>query len=309
MKEKLVLLLLSLLVLGLAQDGCQESRLDKIQTGEIVLNPNDLGTAGANKNYIESLSRGNFGATEILATAVAIAGFETSCSQSFFSLIVDIVEPQSENTKLKLVIDFRNKAQNALTTWTKVKLSYLVASYARMSATLLNEGLTKSAPIWATSQYIDLTTSVNNAAVLTDSVLLGADFNAGNGCGLFYDTANTKWRYGIRCDANTQTASPKSVDFDVAVHTYIMGFHYAPDTGATKNFLAAEVKYDTTTFTNNIKKYELAFYNFPGSVATDNRDRQDINTEWNKLTFATQANVYTMTFSYSSSKSGPVYTI
>ena len=95
MKEKLALLFLFMLVLGLAQDGCQESRLDKIQTGEIVLNPFDLGTAGANKNYYESLSRGNFGATEVLATAVAIAGFETSCSQTYFSLIVDIVEPQS----------------------------------------------------------------------------------------------------------------------------------------------------------------------------------------------------------------------
>ena len=82
-----------MLVLGLAQDGCQESRLDKIQTGEIVLNPNDLGTAGSNKNYYEPLSRGNFGANEVLATAVAIAGFETSCSQTYFSLIVDIVQP------------------------------------------------------------------------------------------------------------------------------------------------------------------------------------------------------------------------
>jgi hypothetical protein len=302
MKEKLALLLLCLLVLGLAQDGCQESRLDKIQTGEIVLNPNDLGTAGANKNYIESLSRGNFGATEILATAVAIAGFETSCSQSFFSLIVDIVEPQSENTKLRLVIDFRNKAQNALTTWTKVKLSYLVASYSRLSATLLNEGSTKSAPIWATSQYIDLTSGVTNAAVLTDPVLLGADVNAGNGCGLFYDTTNSKWRYGIKCDA---TKGDKAVDFDVAVHTYIMGFHYAPDTGATKNFLAAEVKYDTTTFTNNQKKYELAFYN----NLADNKDRAEMNPIWLAKADFTQANVYTMTFSYSVNKAGPVYTI
>jgi hypothetical protein len=148
-----------------------------------------LGTAGSNKNYYESLSRGNFEANEILATAVAIAGFETSCSQTSFSLIVDIVEPQSENTKLKLVIDFRNKAQTNLTTWTKVKLSYLVVSYLRVSATNINENIdTKSSLIWATSQYVDLTTAISDAAVLTDPVLLSSSYDAGNGCGLYYST-------------------------------------------------------------------------------------------------------------------------
>lgn len=138
MKEKLTLLFLCLLVLGLAQNGCQESRLDKIQTGEINLLPNDLGTAGANKNYLESLSRGNFGTTDLLSTAVAIAGFETSCAQTFFSLIVDVVEPQNENTKLKIVIDFRNKAQTGLTSWAKVKLTYLVVSTSRLPPLSIN---------------------------------------------------------------------------------------------------------------------------------------------------------------------------
>ena len=178
MKEKLTLIFLCMLVLGLAQDGCQESRLDKIQTGEIILNPNDLGAAGANKNYVESLSRGGFGAKEVLATAVAIAGFETSCSQSFYSLVVDIVEPQSENTKLKLVIDFRNKAQTSLTTWTKVKLSYLVVSYSRLApSAAVNEGSSSNTPamIWATSQYVEITDDITDTAIFTDVVLRGAD--------------------------------------------------------------------------------------------------------------------------------------
>jgi hypothetical protein len=240
MKEKLALLFLFMLVLGLAQDGCQESRLDKIQTGEIVLNPNDLGTAGSNKNYYESLSRGNFEANEILATAVAIAGFETSCSQTYFSLIVDIVEPQSENTKLKLVIDFTNKAKTSLTAWTKVKLSYLVVSYSRVSATTINEGsTTKSSLIWATSQYVDLATAgVSDTAVLTDPVLLGDAYSRGDGCGLYY-TDSEKWRYGIRCDRTATGSNSPTVEFDVAVHTYIMGFRYTPIAGATNSLLAA----------------------------------------------------------------------
>ena len=103
----------------------------KIQTGEIVLNPNDLGAAKNNKNYYEPLTRGKFDKNDWLGTAVALAGFETNCGQSHYSLIVDIAEPQNENTKLKLVIDFRNQAKDSMTTWTKVKLTYLVASAQR----------------------------------------------------------------------------------------------------------------------------------------------------------------------------------
>ena len=155
-----------------------------------------------------------------------------------------------------MVIDFRNKAQTNLTAWTKVKLSYLVVSYSKVSPATINEGsTTKSSLIWATSQYVDLTTAVVKKAVLTDAVLLGT-YSRGDGCGLYYTDAE-KWRYGIRCD---RTPANTAVEFDVAVHTYIMGFHYTSDAGATNNLLAAEVKYDTATFADNIKKYELAFY-------------------------------------------------
>lgn len=96
-----------------------------------MLNPNDLGSAGANKNYYESLSRGHFKAGDLLGYAFAIAGFETSCSQTYYSLMVDVVEFQNENTKMRIVVDFRNPELNVLTTWTKVKLTYLVVSSTR----------------------------------------------------------------------------------------------------------------------------------------------------------------------------------
>lgn len=265
MKDKLTILFLCFLVLGLAQDGCQESRLEKIQTGEIVLNPNDLGSAGANKNYYESLSRGKFGATDFLGTAVAIAGFETSCSQTFFSLIVDIVEPQSDNTKLKLVIDFRNKAQTVLTTWTKVKLSYLVASAQRYPP-----GVTpQSAYIWATSQYVELNADISNTAIMTDSIFTGADFaeiDSKSTCGLRYDTGSKKYVWGSLCDGNT---GDSTVDYDVAIHTYIMGFQYEP-TVSTNNFLAAEVKYGNSWMNTNTNA-EVAYWNH-ANTGNQNRD-------------------------------------
>lgn len=228
MKDKLTILFLCFLVLGLAQDGCQESRLEKIQTGEIILNPNDLGSAGANKNYYESLSRGKFGATDLLGTAVAIAGFETSCSQTYYSLVVDIVEPQSDNTKLKLVIDFRNKNQSVLTTWTKVKLSYLVASAQRFPTGQ------DSAYVWATSQYVDLTSAITGA-IFTDPIFSGADaatIDTKSKCGLKYDTAEKKYYWGSMC------GDASAIDNDVVIHSYIMGFQYEPSSTG-KKFLAA----------------------------------------------------------------------
>ena len=293
MKDKLTILFLCFLVLGLAQDGCQESRLEKIQTGEIVLNPNDLGTAGANKNYYESLSRGKFGATDFLGTAVAIAGFETSCSQTFFSLVVDIVEPQSDNTKLKLVIDFRNKAQTVLTTWTKVKLSYLVASAQRYPP-----GVTpQAAYIWATSQYVELTADLTNTAIMTDPIFTGTSFSDIEGrsnCGLRYDTSSKKYVWGSLCDGNT---GDSTVDFDVAIHTYIMGFQYEP-TVSTNNFLAAEVKYGNSWMNDNTNA-EVAYWNH-ANAGSQNRD--EINT-------AAGASLYGIRFDVSPTVGGPVFTI
>lgn len=298
MKEKLTLLFLCLLILGMAQDGCQESRLDKIQTGEIILNPNDLGTAGANKNYLEPLSRANFGATDLLSYAVAIAGFETSCSQTYFSLIVDIVEPVNENTKLKLVIDFRNKAQNALTSWTKVKLSYLVTSTSRYPPT--KNGISY---IWATSQYVNVNgVDSNGLAVISDPVLLGADAatigSFGTGCGLEYDSTNKVWRFGMECDSNPDSGN-SVVDKDVAIHTYIMGFHYESLASTNKN-LAVSAKY--TDWTDDAERLELVFFN--DGVAGESRTA--LNTVYQN---GGTKNAYGVRFNYATDVGGPIYDI
>lgn len=180
-------------------------------------------------------------------------------------MIVDIVEPQSDNTKLKLVIDFRNKAQTVLTTWTKVKLSYLVASAQRYPP-----GVTpQSAYIWATSQYVELNADISNTAIMTDSIFTGADFaeiDSKSTCGLRYDTGSKKYVWGSLCDGNT---GDSTVDYDVAIHTYIMGFQYEP-TVSTNNFLAAEVKYGNSWMNTNTNA-EVAYWNH-ANAGSQNRD-------------------------------------
>jgi hypothetical protein len=185
------------------------------------LNPNDLGIAGANKNYYESLSRGAFATTDYLGYAVAIAGFEVQCASQAYSLIVDIVEPQKENTMLKIVVDFRSQDQVYFTTWTKVKLSYLVTSAQRYVS-----GVASTAYIWATSQYIDLSTkgSVDDA-IFNDEIFSGS---LPDGCGLTYDNGLKKYQFRTRCDELGGGPHPAN---DVAIHAYIMGFQYVPDTG------------------------------------------------------------------------------
>lgn len=224
----------------------------KIQTGEIILNPNDLGTAGSNKNYYEPLTRGKFDKNDWLGTAVALAGFETNCGQSHYSLVVDIAEPQSENTKLKLVIDFRNQAKDSMTTWTKVKLSYLVASAQRNPT-----GVT-SAYIWATSELIDVanlyTAGTLNYA-FNDPIFglagAAASGNDNNGCGLYYDQttnpASPRWRFGTECD------NGGAADKDVAIHAYIMGFQYQPDAASSGYYIGANVRFNSAKLTNSKK--------------------------------------------------------
>lgn len=137
-----------------------------------------------------------------------------------------------------MVIDFRNRAQSVLTTWTKVKLTYLVASAQRYP-----QGITDTAYVWSTSQYIAVPDAgLTSVPIFTDPVFLGttaADLVPGQGCGLKFDTGASKFRYGIQCDAD---GTDQAVDFDVAIHTYIMGFHYEP-TSVGNRQLAATVQY------------------------------------------------------------------
>jgi hypothetical protein len=168
-----------------------------------------------------------------------------------------------------------------------VKLTYLVVSYSRLApSAAVNEDSTTDTPamIWATSQYVDISTDKANELIFTDKVLSGSTNieASAKGCGLHYDSGTTRWRFGIRCDktpgaaAVGATPSTAKVDYDVAVHTYIMGFHFAADTKSVESELAVQAEYNGfTSNTPPVNKYELAFYDDTG--AGGNRDRKFIN--------------------------------
>ncbi len=103
-------------------------------------------------------------------------------------------------------------------------------------------------------------------------MLIGTLATAASGCGLHYDSGATRWKFGIKCDKDAQGSTNPGVDYDVAVHTYIMGFHFAADTKSVESELAVQAEYTGfTAGTPPVNKYELAFYDDSG--AGGNRDR------------------------------------
>jgi len=60
--------------------------------------------------------------------------------------MASVVTFQNSNTKMSLVVDFRNPSLDQLTTWTSVQFSYLVVSASRYETTPVQQAL-----IWATN--------------------------------------------------------------------------------------------------------------------------------------------------------------
>jgi hypothetical protein len=139
--------------------------------------------------------------------------------------MVSVVKFQNSNTKMSIVVDFRNPNLDKLTTWTNVQFSYLVVSAARYETTPLNTAL-----IWATNIEVDLTNPVVDTAILKDN---------------FFNHPDDPTRCGLTLVAGAyqmDTAGCPGAGFDVAVHAYIMGFQFKPiSTSTDPNFLAASI--------------------------------------------------------------------
>jgi hypothetical protein len=67
------------------------SLIPRLATGTINLNPVDTYNNGANKDYYRDLSQNQFQTTDVLGYAFAISGFQTNCSQNYYTLVVDKV--------------------------------------------------------------------------------------------------------------------------------------------------------------------------------------------------------------------------
>ena len=108
---------------------CQnDSLIYRLATGTINLNPLDTYNNGANKDYYQSLSLAQFYTTDVLGYGFSLTGFQTSCSNTYYTLIVDKIAFENENTRMRVVVNFRNPGDGSITLWTMVSFSYIVVS-------------------------------------------------------------------------------------------------------------------------------------------------------------------------------------
>ena len=72
---------------------CQnDSLIPNLATGTINLNPLDTYNNGANKDYYQSLALAKFPVVDVLGYGFSLTGFQTSCSNTYYTLIIDKVE-------------------------------------------------------------------------------------------------------------------------------------------------------------------------------------------------------------------------
>ena len=72
-------------------DCHKDSLISKLATGLIHLSPLDTYNNGANKDYYQDLNLADFEAIDVLGYGFALTGFQTSCDNSFYTLIIDKV--------------------------------------------------------------------------------------------------------------------------------------------------------------------------------------------------------------------------
>jgi hypothetical protein len=107
---------------------CSVSSVDGIASGIITLGVPVAPLA--QNSYSLSLSGFNLGLYAQVFSAFAIAGFQGSSNQQFYSLVVDTVTFSNGNTQLNFTMNYlyNNNGINFQTSWSTVKLSWLAVS-------------------------------------------------------------------------------------------------------------------------------------------------------------------------------------
>ena len=132
-------LLISVLLLTIVvsqtnfKNTCQNSSLlPLLATGTINLNPLDTYNNGANKDYYQDLSLAQFQTVDVLGYAFALSGFQAPCSQSYYTLVIDKVNFENQNTRMKIVVNYLNpstfETSTAITKWKIITFTYIVVS-------------------------------------------------------------------------------------------------------------------------------------------------------------------------------------
>ncbi len=233
---KKLLLLVLLATLTLAQtnfnNSCQtDSMLPLLATGVINLNPLDTYNAGANKDFYRDLSSAQFQTTDVLGYGFALSGFQASCnSQAYYTLIVDKVQFENQNTRMRIVINFLNPSSigtsTTITKWNLVTFTYIVVSR--------NFGGTSS-PIWATTAEGAITASIEHLPIDQIASAFQDDIPTTNCVAyqdplLVFDPA--------ACVPTDAWATAGDAGGQLIVHAYIMGFQWN-SARSTTQYLAA----------------------------------------------------------------------
>jgi hypothetical protein len=241
------------------RNTCQNASLiPKLATGLIHLNPLDTYNNGANKDYYQDLSLAQFAAIDVLGYGFSLSGFQTGCSNTFYTLIVDKVTFENQNTRMRIVVNFRNPGDGSITTWNLVSFTYIVVSRNLNGA---------YSDIWAT--VVEVSNPVHNTPASVD--LVGAAYRtAAAGSCMIYTDPNYVFSSGT-CSAATAATATGTGGGQVVIHAYIMGFMWNPakDTthylygGVLKQFPAA-ANDETTTAVNLVSSPfgpVVSFYN------------------------------------------------
>ena len=242
MVSKGLILCLALVTLCLAQtnfnNNCQNASLiPKLATGVMHLNPLDTYNNGANKDYYVDLSLNKFEIIDVLGYGFALAGFQASCSQSFYSLSIFKVTFENQNTRMRVVVDFRNPGDGAITTWNLVTYTYIVVSRTLNGA---------YSDIWASVAEID--NPSNNVLAAIDSIASGFQANLGalTSCAAFVDPNYAFSTTDATCN-DLIARGAGGTNGNMVIHAYIMGFRYNPVVGTT-NYLQVGVGVGTFPF-------------------------------------------------------------
>lgn len=245
---KKVLLLVLLATLALAQtnfnNSCQsDSMLPLLATGVINLNPMDTYNAGSNKDFYRDLSSAQFQTTDVLGYGFALSGFQANCAQSYYTLIIDKVQFENQNTRMRIVVNFLNPSSigtsTNVTRWNLVTFTYIVVSR--------NFG-GSSTTIWATTAETAVTNDIVHKSI--DSIASAYQQAAApTGDCVVYKDPN--FVFDAACAAGTAWDGTTTGGGKMIVHAYIMGFQWNTAKSTTQHlggygFLFNPAAFDST---------------------------------------------------------------
>ena len=224
------------------KNTCQsKSLLPLLATGSISMDLFDSSNNGANKVAYQDLSFNKFQKTEVLGYAFALTGFEGPCGQSYYTLAVDKVQFENDNSRMRIVVNYRTNNPGItpiLTTWTRVTFTYIIVSRNFNGA---------YSDIWATVaeaqglQIANANTGIS-ASVPIDSY--GLAFSAAappTTCSAYSDPNFNYAPLVDSCYTNSLSNPPtNSVGGRLLIHAYIMGFGW-DSSRSTNRFLAVSV--------------------------------------------------------------------